>query len=197
MNGPRPSLERVSEHPLTTSGQRHVPWDFSANEALPAITISPALEFEDAPSDAFHIGVRLEAAFFSGQLEGPRTIHVTGSWDCWPDIPTDGSGSAGGRSCMCDQERRPSVSPSEVTGVGCPEKQPRVDGGPHVSDADHEEGADSSGAARKLSAPPRRRVRERVRRAAEHRLEHRLCRNVDWHHRYHAGLFGADARAAL
>jgi hypothetical protein len=39
--------------------------------------ISPALEFEAAPSNAFRIGVRLEVAFFTGQLEGPSSFHAT------------------------------------------------------------------------------------------------------------------------
>jgi len=42
------------------------------------MTISPALEFEAALLDAFRIGVQLEVAFFTGQLEGPRTWHATG-----------------------------------------------------------------------------------------------------------------------
>jgi len=51
--------------------------DFTTNEALRTLTLAPALEFEASPSDAFRIGVRLEVAFFSGQLEGPRTWHAT------------------------------------------------------------------------------------------------------------------------
>jgi hypothetical protein len=52
--------------------------DFTTNEALRTLTLAPALEFEASPSDAFRIGVRLEVAFFSGQIEGPRTWHAAG-----------------------------------------------------------------------------------------------------------------------
>ena len=51
--------------------------DFTTHETLRTLTLSPALELEAAPSDAFRIGVRLEVSFFSGQLEGPTTWHAT------------------------------------------------------------------------------------------------------------------------
>ena len=52
--------------------------DFTTHETLRTLTLSPALELEASPSDAFRIGVRLEVSFFSGQLEGPTAWHATG-----------------------------------------------------------------------------------------------------------------------
>lgn len=51
---------------------------FTAHESLRALTFSPGIAFEAAPSDALRIGLRFETSIFSAQLEGPRTLHAVG-----------------------------------------------------------------------------------------------------------------------
>jgi len=51
---------------------------FTTDESLRALTFSPAVELGAAPSDAFHLGLRIETSVFSARLEGPRMLHAVG-----------------------------------------------------------------------------------------------------------------------
>jgi hypothetical protein len=53
---------------------------FTAQETLRALTFTPAVAIGAAPSDALRVGLRFETSLFSGELEGPRTLHVVGQF---------------------------------------------------------------------------------------------------------------------
>ena len=48
----------------------------ASNESLHALTLSPAVELDAAPSDALRIALRFEVSFFYGRIEGPRTLQA-------------------------------------------------------------------------------------------------------------------------
>ena len=49
---------------------------FTASDSLRALTFTPALELGAAPSDAFHVGLRVETSFFTARLEGSEDLHA-------------------------------------------------------------------------------------------------------------------------
>jgi hypothetical protein len=57
---------------------RHFSGAFTSDESLRALTLSPAVELGAAPSAAFRAALRFQVAFFSGRLEGPRTLQAVG-----------------------------------------------------------------------------------------------------------------------
>ena len=50
---------------------------FTASDSLRAFTFTPALELGAAPSDSFHVGLRLETSVFAARLEGSEDLHAT------------------------------------------------------------------------------------------------------------------------
>lgn len=51
---------------------------FSAHDSLRALTLTPGIQFAVSPSHAVRAGMRFETSIFSGQLEGPRSLHAAG-----------------------------------------------------------------------------------------------------------------------
>jgi hypothetical protein len=53
---------------------------FTANDTLRSFTVSPAVILGAAPSEALRVGLRIEASFFSGELEGSRSLQAVGQF---------------------------------------------------------------------------------------------------------------------